>query len=83
MWNVFSLAKAMHVRPSELLDISDAYEAYCIDDAVMTFGQHIANKLSEVTGKNAKQIEGQRSLLLRRLLSPETKQLFRSPVATK
>lgn len=82
MWNVYSLAKSMTVRPSQLLAIDDAYVAYCIDDAVMTFGEFIASKLNEVKGKNAKQIEGQRLLLLRRLLSSEAKQQFRAPIAT-
>jgi len=72
----------MRIRPSELLAIQDEYLAYCLDEVVMTFGTYVKNELESVKGKNEKEIEGRRLLVLRRLLSGEGPK-FREPVATK
>lgn len=58
----------MNRRPSEVLFVKDEYWAYCLDEAVITFGSWLAAKLDAVEGKNAKAIEGKRKLILAKVL---------------
>lgn len=44
MLNVHRTAKTYGVRPSELLEISDEWAAYCLDSAVSLFGNYIESK---------------------------------------
>lgn len=75
MWNV---------RPSQLLGIDDDYLAYCIDEAVGEYGSFVRGELEQVEGKNAKEVQGRRELVLRRLLTAEKEaDLYATPVATK
>lgn len=73
----------MGIRPSLLLDIQDGYQAYCIDEAVLSFGHWVQSKLSGITGKNDNEVSGRQELMLRKLLSGDAKEQFAVPVATK
>ena len=33
------MARCMQIRPSELLQVTDAYEAWCLDEAIWLLGQ--------------------------------------------
>lgn len=66
----------MKVRPSQLLGIDDPYEAYCLDEAVLAFGDGVTAELDKVKGKNQAQ---KRMMTLRRLLG--LKQKFADPAA--
>lgn len=45
MANVIMMAKTYQTRPSEIMGISDAYAAYCFDEAALFL-------LAEATGKD-------------------------------
>lgn len=64
----------MGIRPSELLGIDDPYEAYCLDEAVLSFGDGVRAELDKVKGKNQEQ---KRMMALRRMLG--MKQKFADP----
>jgi hypothetical protein len=65
-----------------MLGIFDPYEAFCIDQAVVSFGLFVKGQLEDIKGRNQKEIEGRRLLVLRRLLSDQPESRFRTPVAT-
>lgn len=72
-----------HTRPSDLLAVSDRYGAYCVDDAVAFFGNMVESELARVDGKDNKQINQRRNLVLKKMLSEvgNTGQQFADPVA--
>jgi hypothetical protein len=76
------MSKSLKTRPSELMGIVDTYRAYCFDEAVVTFGSFVSDKLSSVNGKNEASIRGQQELLLSKLLSQSAKAMFATPTAT-
>lgn len=76
------MSKSLKTRPSELMGITDVYQAYCFDEAVVTFGSFVSDKLSQITGKNEQSIRGQQELLLSKLLSSGAKAMFATPTAT-
>lgn len=47
LWNLYKLAKTWVVRPSDLLNVKDDYIAFCIDEAVATFGDEIEAELQD------------------------------------
>jgi hypothetical protein len=65
-----------------MLGVTDPYEAFCIDEAIVTFGNWVKYELEKVKGKNEKELEGRRLLLLRRLLSDKVESRFANPMAT-
>lgn len=72
------------VRPSSLLGISDDdYLAYCVDEACGEWGSFVRHKLEQVEGKNEKSTEGQRQLLLKKLLEGSAAEQFAAPVVTR
>lgn len=75
-------AQLWRVRPSELVGIEDPYIAYCFDQAVGEWGSYIRSELSQIEGKNAKAVEGKRTLRLKALLSDDPKAKFAQPVVT-
>lgn len=64
------------------MGIKGTYKAYCLDEAVVTFGSFVSDRLSSVTGSNENSIRGQQELLLSKLLSPGAKAMFATPTAT-
>lgn len=90
MWQLWQMASSTHQRPSTLLGIVDPYVAYCLDQAVVNFGEGVEAILQGITHKNAKlQTERRRVKLLAILSETEeaekkamTKQ-FAPPAATK
>lgn len=80
VWKIYLLAKVWEVRASELLGIEDAYTAYCFDEAVAEVGTTIAAELDKVEGKNQKDIERKKAMVLAKWFgSSMTKHLFRAP----
>ena len=75
-------AQLWRVRPSELVGIEDPYIAYCFDQAVGEWGSYIRSELSKIEGKNAKAVEGKRTLRLKALLSDDVKAKFAQPTPT-
>lgn len=71
----------MGTRPSEIYDVEDAFEAFCFDRAVITFGLAVEHALHGVEGKNAKEIERKQARELDKWLG--RKQQFRDPAALK
>jgi hypothetical protein len=71
-------AKAMSVRPSELMGLEpDSYEAWCLDEAIVYFGLVVENKLEEVGSKPSKEerrAKAAREAMLNKLFSPEEAQ---------
>jgi len=67
------------VRPSDLLDVKDRFDAYCLDDAVAWLGSYIENELVKVEGRNATETGVIRERLLKQLL--QGKERFADPVA--
>jgi hypothetical protein len=60
-----------------LLDVSDSYTAYCLDNATAEFGQAVEAALHEVTGKTAKEIKDKSMRVLNKWL--DRPQKYRSP----
>lgn len=89
MWSVFLMAKEVHARPSELLNIRDDYEAYCVDEVVLMWGSYIEEEVGKVGQKvsaKEKTQQGQRLTKLRALLREDGKpeqRKFASPIATR
>jgi hypothetical protein len=75
---MFQQAKGWNCRPSQLADISDPYRAFCFDEAVSTWGNHVTNELEKIEGKNSKEVEKKRRNKLLQLLDAPAKQRFRS-----
>lgn len=77
MWEIYQTAKTWKCRPSDLLHITDAYTAYCVDGAVAEFGRALEGELSGVEGKNKKEVESKSKRIMRRWL--DLPQQFREP----
>lgn len=73
MWQIYNLAKTWNCRPSELLGLTSDWDAYCLDNAVAAFGNHLTAELDGVEGKNKQEIERKRETILRRYLPEATK----------
>lgn len=54
------MAKAFRARPSELLGITQDFDAFRLDRAVYRFGKHVDAELDKVTGKNDNEIKQKR-----------------------
>lgn len=79
-------AKTWNCRPSDLLDIEDAYVAYCLDQAVGYFGRHLEAELEKAGNgaKNDQEAEWKRKLVMDRYMSDKDKPqrgLFADPAA--
>jgi len=77
MWGLFNNAQLWHQRPSQLVDITDGYEAYCFDEAVAYFGHRIQEEVEKITDKNTKTQERKRKNKLLQLLGVPAEQRFR------
>jgi hypothetical protein len=76
LWNQ---SQEFKTRPSALLAVEDAYAAYCIDQAVYTFGSALQHELEEVQGKTKDEIKRKRVRILTKWLDGEVR--YRSPMA--
>jgi hypothetical protein len=79
MWDLYNLAKTWSCRPSQLLDIENSWDAFRIDDAVAVFGGAIELQLSNIDGKNMREIQKKQELALRRILAGRDSQKYRDP----
>lgn len=77
MWMLDKLATRYRVRPSELLDIEHSYDAYCLDEAVMTFCAGVEQKLEAVPTpkgkKGSERRQRNQQAMLNRVLGIEDK----------
>lgn len=81
MWALYRLAKTLRTRPSELVGLEDPYVAYCLDEAVMVFGDHVTTELEKVEGKKKERERKQRQKLGELLQLPDEQRFkpFRRP----
>lgn len=78
MWGLYLTAKEYGTRPSDLLCIEDRYAAYCLDNACREFGQALEAELSNVEGKNKKEIAVKSERVMSKWL--ELPMRYRDPV---
>jgi hypothetical protein len=75
LWLLDRLAQRYRARPSELLSLDNAYDAYCLDEAVLTFCAGVESKLEAVPtpkGKNGhERRQRNQESLLHKLLGME------------
>lgn len=78
---MYQLAKALGVRPSELLRVSDELAAFHLDRAVTYFGSTVDGELSkaESEARNEKAAAGKQQMVLNRYLGI---QKFRDPASS-
>lgn len=89
LWLTDRLAQRYHTRPSEVLGLGNSYEAYCLDQVVMTFCASVQSKLDDVKGpskgknKEERRQQEQQALLAKLLRLPDQaekkQQKFRDP----
>jgi hypothetical protein len=79
VWNLYQNAKQWGARPSELLGITDLFDAYCLDDAVGWFGSEIESELIGIEGKTPQETKARRERLLLKILGGGSR--FADPVA--
>jgi len=77
MWATFNHAKTWGVRPSTLMDMEQPYYAYCFDEAVAMFGNHVVHELEKVEGKTEKEVTRKRHNKLMQLLDAPAEKRFR------
>ena len=86
-WRLYQLAQACSCRPSDLLGVENTYAAFCLDEAIILYGNALQNELDRVSNnaKTEKAAEGRRQLVLEKWLNsePGNNKRFASPVATK
>lgn len=84
------MAQRYRTRPSELLALDNEYDAYCIDQAVLTFAAGVEHMLEEVPTPKGRKAEERRqrnqTQLLHRILKIEEKEeekakKFKDPAA--
>lgn len=68
MWLTFQDAKTWSVRPSILLNLQNDYVAYCFDQAVSVWGNHVIHELDKIEGKTEKEVTRKRQNKLLQLL---------------
>lgn len=69
-WRLYRLAKACFCRPSDLLGVEDRYTAFCLDEAIILWGETLEAELERVTekAKSRKSAEGKQKLILEKWL---------------
>lgn len=77
MWGLFNNALQFNTLPAILVDVTDPYLAYCLNEAVITFGNTIQHELDKITDKNPKTQERKRRNKLLQLLGVPAEQRFR------
>lgn len=77
-WKLYQEAKTWGRRPSQLLGIDNDYHAYCLDEAVATWGSYVKSELDKVEGKNDKEINAKRQRKLLQLVEAPDAVRFKS-----
>lgn len=77
-WKLYQEAKIWGCRPSNLLNIDNDYHAYCLDEAVSTWGSHVTSELEKLEGKTDKEVRTKRDRKLLQLLQAPDKMRFKS-----
>lgn len=77
MWELYNNSQLWHHRPSQLVDVQDAYTAYCLDEAVAYFGNRVTEEVEKIHDKNTKTQERKRKNKLLQLLGVPAEQRFR------
>lgn len=77
LWTLHREAKAYGCRPSELLGVSDAFMAYCLDNAVFSFGDALEIELESQSGKTSEEVKRKKERVLRDWLGLPKK--YRNP----
>lgn len=83
VWRLAKLATRTNSRPSELLDVTDPYMAFCVDEAVMVGAQLIEDELEKITHKKPKVQAQRRQTKLAQLLGTAEMVQYKTPSATK
>jgi hypothetical protein len=60
------------------MNIENDYHAYCFDEAVATWGNHVVSELESIEGKNAKETAKKQKAKLLALLDVPIEKRFRS-----
>lgn len=68
MWQLFSLARTWKCRPSELMDVEHPFDAYCLDNAVATFGNALTYELESVEAKTNDEAKNKRERIFNKWL---------------
>lgn len=77
MWGLYNNAQLWNQRPSTLVNVTDPYEAYCLDEAVAYFGNRVTDEVGKIKDKNDKTQERKRRNKLLQLLGVPAEQRFR------
>lgn len=76
------MAKQAKVRPCTLVGVDPEempWQAYCLDRAVMYFGDSLTAELDSIEAKNTKEREGKVARILTKWLPDTHKPQFRDP----
>jgi hypothetical protein len=76
------MAKLYKETPSELLNITDPIERFCLNRAIHYFGSSLENELNSVNEKTAKASEQKRQRILQKWI-PEASAGFRDPAKNR
>lgn len=79
---MYNNAKTWSTRPSVLLDVSDPYVAYCLDEAVSYFGGTVEGELAQCEGSGNDLMRARQIVLDQYFKSedaPPTKGLYADP----
>jgi hypothetical protein len=75
------MSKKLKCRPSDLVGITDPYEAYCFDEAIVFVNDQINAELELVTHKKPKVQSQRRQQRLAQLLGVPAEKRYRDPAA--
>ena len=76
-WGLYQTAKQWSKRPSEMVDISNSYVAYCFDKAIGAWGTYVTTEIEKIEGKDSKSVERKRQNKLMQLLDVAPEKRFR------
>lgn len=77
-WSLYNQAKLWNTRPSQLVGVTQEYQAYCFDEAVGSWGTYVTNELEKLEGKNEKEVSRKRHNRLLQLIEAPDSQRFAS-----
>jgi ribonuclease HII len=60
------------------VNVVDPYEAYCLDQAVTTWGNYITSELEKIEGKDSKAVARKQRSKLLQLLGAKDSERFRT-----
>lgn len=47
LWQTWQMSRQLRTRPSELIGLTDVYQAWCFDEAVVEFGTEVTAAVEE------------------------------------